>query len=150
MYYSTANTDEGGSPFARPGSRTPINSVPYLPGTEVQIEDGPTDTMDLLFTGPDAQRAADDIVATFYTRANSNRGALFFANEGNGFSEVGYSVSIEFASYPTNTRRMVGTAITAYVAPGVRASGSGLQTRNLTEPYNNTTIAWQRQSIIAS
>ena len=148
MYYSTANTDEGGSPFARPGSRTPINSVPYLPGTEVQIEDGPADTMDLLFTGPDAQRAADDIVSTFYTRSNSNRGALFFANEGNGFSEVGYSVSIAFASYPTNTRRMVGTAVTAYVAPTVRPQPGGQRTRTnqTTGAYNNTTIAWHRQS----
>ena len=147
MYYTTANTDEGGSPFARPGNRIPLNTVPYRPGTNVQVTAGTvTDTMDLLFTGPDAQRAADDVVSTFYTLSTSNRGALFFANEGNGFSEVGYSVSIAFESYPANTHRMVGTAVTAHVPSTAIASRTGLQTRNLTNPYVNTTIAWHRQS----
>ena len=148
LYYGTANTTEGGSPFARPGQRTPINTVVYRPGTTLNVRSVTVNGQQayiLDFTGPDAQRAADDVTNTFVAGRTGNRGALWFANEGNGFSEVGWGISIPFEAFLANTRFMVASQLNAHAPSFSIPQLLGLSTRHASL-YQNTTIAWERQS----
>ena len=163
LFYGS-NTDATGvpRPAAQPHARTAINSVPYRTGTRVRFTfptTGSAREIRAFFSGPDAQRAADDVLRTFTDNAprTSSRALLFFSNLDSTFDER--SLSFRHVGIPPNEDVLGGQhliasevqrAVPGHLVPTTPIRGvTGTIIDPLTgvghpNTYTSTFIQWRR------